>query len=320
VAVTILTGAGASRPLGYPTTTEFFPEPGGAAPNAAVLAALTKQLGDPVDVEKALAILDPIVEFRTTPSGRFLHSRRGTNWWEEIEAFTTWTQERCFELYGVLPELEQVRELYSPLLDLLDPSTQTVSLFTANYDPVTDFIIEIGEAQDIRCFDGFGQAGWWQPSTYGQGRTGLDIFRLHGSMSWVLQGGRVKNTRDYSLRRGKTSHLVIYPGYKGDPMDDPQEVYRFAHDALCRDLLTTNVLIAVGFSFRDEHITKAVTDAFRQNSDLRLVIVNPEWPAGIQSILDGSKKSRTERVVHVEHKFGTEEAVAQLASVLGAST
>lgn len=301
--------------MGYPTTTEFFPD-GDPALNAEILRLLAERLGEPIDVERALAILDPIVEFRTTLPGQFLHHKRGSNWWEEIETFTLYAQERCFKLYGVIPELESVREVYGPLLSLLNPTSQAVSIYTANYDPVTDAIMEIAELDGVRCFDGFSRSGWWLPKSYGARGVGIDIYRLHGSMSWILHNDRVKNTRDYSLRRGETDHLLIYPGYKGDPMKEAQEPYRFAHQAFRSELMATDVLIAIGFSFRDEHINSAVADSLQGNGNLRIIVVNPEFPLGMKTILSGLGEQHAERVVAVEGKFGEAETIQAIASAL----
>ena len=313
MAVTILTGAGASRPFDYPTTTEFFPEFSELPPGQQkVIGALRKQAKEPLDVEDVLQLVQPTIDFLNTDPGRFFRRNIRTEWVKEVQAFGGYVKDRCFDLYGELPDSNAVISAYGPLLDLSGWREHAVSLFTTNYDPVSDVLLELGSNEGIPCFDGFGPTGLWDESKYGS-KTGLDVFRLHGSMSWVLQRGHVRNTRDYSLRRGRTEHLLIFPGYKGNPANEQQAVYSFSHQAFCEDLLTTNYLIAIGFSFRDSHINDAVAQGLRENEALRIVIVNPEWPPGMQNILGGRKDSLGNRVVHVKGKFGTEDTLEGIA-------
>ncbi len=315
MATTLLTGAGASRPLGYPTTIEFFPSDAGG-PSSEILQLLKQEAGNPLDVEEALAILQPIIDFSETRAGHFLKLKRPGDWWEQIESFTTYTRERCFELYGTQPDPAQVRELYEPLLRTVSADKQPVALFTTNYDPVTDELMGLAQLLRFPTYDGFDRTGWWHPSGYGASESGLDIYRLHGSMSWVMQGNRIKNTRDYSLRRGKTEHLLIYPGYKGDPASGAHDVYAYAHKAFRDTLLASDVLIAIGFSFRDEHINQAVANALKKNDKLRLVILNPEWPEGVQSVVGGSAEELDSRVVPVRGLFGESAVIEEIQAAL----
>ena len=315
MATTVLTGAGASCPLGYPTTIEFFPSDGGG-PNLEILQLLKQEAGDPLDVEEALAILQPIIDFGETRAGRFLKLKRPGDWWEQIESFTTYTRDRCFELYGADADTARVGELYEPLLQVVGASEQRVALFTTNYDPVTDELLSLAQSLRLPSYDGFDRTGWWHPSDYGASDAGLDVYRLHGSMSWVMQGNRIKNTRDYSLRRGKTEHLLIYPGFKGNPGNEAHDVYAYAHNALRDHLLASKVLIAIGFSFRDEHINRAVAHAFKKNDSLRLVVVNPEWPKGLQSVLGGPSEGLGDRVVHERGRFGEPAVIKAMRAAL----
>ncbi len=117
-------------------------------------------------------------------------------------------------------------------------------------------------------------------------------------MSWVYDEDRIINSRDYSVRQGGSlRHLLIYPGFKGDPERDRlHEVFRFAHDKLRGALKSAAGLLAIGYSFRDDAINRVLLDAVRANPGLRILVLNPEWPDGLDHTM--SKLST------VVYKFG----------------
>ena len=142
---------------------------------------------------------------------------------------------------------------------------------------------------------------------------GLAIYRLHGSMSWIENGDRIVNTRDYSLRaRGHAGHLIIYPGFKGNPERDGHSAFRFAHTTLRGELGETSVVLVIGFSFRDPHINDIFRDALKTNQNLRVVVWNPQWPEGPDVGLAELKQGNEKRIVHLKTGFGDAAALAQL--------
>jgi hypothetical protein len=307
----IFTGAGASKPLGYPTTTEFFPDQFSANNNHIEVLNATKNLlnADLVDIEDALSILEQADNFLNTRAGALVSKRLGNSWDVKIRDFTRYCRERCFELYGRMPTIDQVDELYSPLLTTVKWNTEDVSLFTTNYDPVTDFLLEIASEDMIEAYDGFGgYVGRWLPHKHeSSGKAAMfRIYRLHGSMSWVDRDGRIINTRDYKLRSGgHADHLIIYPGYKGDPnTPETHEVYRYPCKQLNEQLNTATTLIVIGFSFRDAYLNNVFAKAMKNNDQLSMLIVNPEYPPGLDNSIDHLKKSHKNRVIHIAGKFG----------------
>jgi hypothetical protein len=126
----VLTGAGASKPLGYATTAEFFDaELSGLAwsPNQAnVFTALVNVLGNgSKDVENILRVLQPAEDFLKTASGDLLrqlsalHSQQD-HYSKPIAALAKQVRERCFDVYGAEPNDNKVEEIFSPLLQLLN--------------------------------------------------------------------------------------------------------------------------------------------------------------------------------------------------------
>lgn len=319
MAITILTGAGASKPLGYPMTTEFFPPASQFDKGQQeVWKHLTAYFAESVlDVEDVLSLVQPVETFLESRPGEFFGRAVGGPWKTQVRSFARYARERCFELYGALPDSKDVEKIYEPLLQLCRWESQGISLFTTNYDPVTDKILDLADLRNIRAYDGFKARGQWDPAGYREKRTGLDVYRLHGSMSWIRQQDTIQNTRDYSLRRGETEYLLIYPGYKGNPESSGEEAYALPHKMLRSDLEESQFFVVIGFSFRDKHLNQVISDSLAKNSKLRLVVVNPDWPEAAVRWSTKYSASDPERVIHISSKFGEDETIQALARVLG---
>lgn len=320
MSITILTGAGASRALNYPTTIEFFDHFSDNEKNQhkGILDKLRQQLGtSQLDVEDVLFILDPIENIAKTPSGQFLAGGITNGWLTLISNFSKACQNKCFSLYGRSPDEDKVEEYYIPLLEACDWVDKKISIYTTNYDPVTDTLMDIAEERLVESTDGFSKFGNWNPKEYAQSKKGLSVYRLHGSMSWVRNNGKIKNTRDYSIRQGDdTKHLLIYPGYKGDPENDVEEAYSHPHKALRLELNKSKIFIAIGFAFRDNHINSILKDAMENNPDLKLIIINPEFPDGEDGFLTNLQKTDKNRVFHINKRFGDESLNSDLSKVI----
>lgn len=323
MSVVILIGAGASKALGYPTTVEFYQE------NLLVNSNLSEVYNklknffrqNKLDVEDVLSLLDPINDFKETKSGEFLQTFNKV-YFEYIHSFIEYSQNRCFDLYGRKPDYKEFEKLYLPFLDACGWKVQKVELFTTNYDPVSDLIMDLADELKLKSFDGFNNRSKWDYRQYGYdskktlAENGINIYRLHGSMSWFKDGKTIKNTRDYNRRQniGTKEHLLIYPGYKGNPHIDNKDTdaYTFPSNQFERKIFEYEYLIVVGFSFRDEHINEQVKKAMDNNQKLNLIILNPIWESGLNQIVDKIKEIYPSRVKHIENKFGDREAIIEL--------
>jgi SIR2-like protein len=318
--ITIFSGAGASKALNYPTTAEFFTLGKGSALREDpvyknVSAHLKKQ---PIDVEDVLRLLSPFAILEKTPTGKFLLPYLSNNWIQTVPAFVRKTNEVCFDHYGRRPREQEVKKLYLPLLEFCRWGKERISIFTTNYDPVTDVLMEISEGSGIACHDGFNRFGMWDSGGYSELKlSGLAIYRLHGSMSWIEQDGNIRNTRDYSRRSpGYAEHLIIYPGFKGNLELEGHSAFRFAHTALKNELGETSVVVMIGFSFRDPYLNEIFRQALTTNQNLRLIVWNPIWPEGSDVGLTELKQEYNARIMHLKFPFGDDRAIGQLQELL----
>lgn len=158
--ITIFTGAGASKPFGYPVTTEFFAGHGANLQRRPTYTKVKEFLNkEIVDVEDALRLLYPYVDLLDTPTGKMLESELNKHWFKDIPEFVKTSNDCCFDHYGRSPNEKKVREAYFPILEYCRWTDQGVALFTTNYDPVTDTLMEIAESQGVPSHDGFNRLG-----------------------------------------------------------------------------------------------------------------------------------------------------------------
>lgn len=320
--ITIFTGAGASRALGYPTTAEFFSHEIGQRLQKSEVYIQAKQYfrkSEVIDVEDLLRLLQPFVSLTTTPTWEFIHPSLPNHWCRQIPSFVTDINRACFDLYGSRVSKDDVRQAYMPLLNLFDWKNRRINLFTTNYDPSTDTLLTLADENNVKNHDGFGRLGMWDPEAYQNTESAnLSIYRLHGSMSWVKQGNSILNTREYTARiPGHTEHLIIYPGFKGSPEeDDIHPAFTHAHSALREDLSACNLLIIIGFSFRDPYLNTIFMNCLKSNEKLNIVVLNPVKPECAESGLGDILRSFERRITFLPHRFGSREAIAEMKKIL----
>jgi hypothetical protein len=310
----ILTGAGASKPLGYATTAEFFDKQISGAewtPNQEnVFKALVKVLGDGIkDVENILRVLEPAEEFLKTDAGQFLRQLlliggHSDSYTKPTSQLANQIRDRCFDVYGQAPSDSAVKDLYWPLFDLMQWRTRSLSAFTLNYDLVHDSILELARDDDVTAYDGFsGSRNRFDPTRYIDDRLKLKLYRLHGSMSWIDSGGTILNQRH--CERTRRPHIYIPPGFKGEPDHSKHaEPIILAHDHFRKSLKEAFFCIVIGYSFRDQHINKCLDKAFEENGFLTVIVVDPVVPNSPESEFAKLLKKHGKRFVHIQQRFG----------------
>ena len=313
--IILLTGAGASAPLGYPTTTTFFgspPENPGWT-NDTWNLFLDLFVGEKgllgtdttVDVENVLQFLDDSATLFEGHAGAFVKKHAGASWAQLLSQIKTLILHRCFSVYGKQISFDDVARLYQPLLDLLDCHRRPVSLFTTNYDPVPDKLMAWAVKKGLPAYDGFDGRLHWNPRGYDDLDRGLGIYRLHGALSWIHEGNRVKNTRIYDrVPRTLIEYVLIYPGSRENPEDEAEAVFPFLHQAFKRKLSQATLLLVIGFSFRDPCLNKVLESSLRENKKLNLFLVLPHLPSGPDVGLQSLMSAFQPRIEHFAVHFG----------------
>jgi hypothetical protein len=161
-----------------------------------------------------------------------------------------------------------------PLLEFIDDSG-CLDVFSTNYD---NSLEQLSDIRDIRCIDGFDSTGW-NPQVFRERRGQLNIYKLHGSITWWrTEEGDYKSIpiKDdkgaIELASGKTAvPFILYPGKKleyNDPFFDILYELR-------RLLRTIRCVIIAGYSFKDKHITRIFQYAAKRNRKFIMFLISP---------------------------------------------
>lgn len=316
--IAILTGAGASFPFGYPTTYHFFKNQEFLdSNNLQIINSLKSHLkvnGD-IDLETVLRTLEPVSKFLENEPGNFIKNRLNNGWGNQFPKLIELLNRRCFNYYGKDPDRELVKEKYIELFDTFElkfGESNLYEFFTTNYDPIQDILIEIMEESEIKVEDGFNNRGKWD-NRFLTNSPGFNFYRLHGSLSWIEKNGSVINTRDYSARDVgfNVKNILIYPGYKGNPSENKEsKIYKSLHDRFKKVLDKAEILVVIGFSFRDPYLTSIIKDV--KNKTLKMIYINPKEPIGPEVTLNEIKSVLGKNYYHIDGKFATQEVLSEL--------
>lgn len=308
--VVILTGAGASVPLGLPATTDFLnnfrhkvtytwtdDDPPG------YLRFVQDRLqAAPDDIESVLGLLeretqaldllmgDPVFVSRTLWGGNPLAISPFKAMCDKlIEAI----YDEIILTYGNV-DATKAQALYNGLLGNYQlffgssvHQTATLPFFTLNYDTAVE---EATSRLQIRCVDGIvqhptGPGRYWTPTAYLEyepAGTDLSVLlvKLHGSVRLAkrdTRNGPIFEEVPAGMARNPYPliHRVLYPSPLPKPITE--EPFRTGYRMLtsCLNNANTRCLVVIGCSFRDPELNTVLRDALEDNPNLHLIVVDP---------------------------------------------
>jgi hypothetical protein len=135
------------------------------------------------------------------------------------------------------------------------PERGRLKIFTTNYD----LCLEDGcRNQGIDVVTGFhSRSGKWRPSCFEGTSPGINLYKLHGSLNWGQTDEGRWRIVSYPPDWNGEPELVLGPGRKLQDDEPFVTLYAEFHRALRR----AKALVAIGCSFRDDHIKKPVRGA-----------------------------------------------------------
>lgn len=179
---------------------------------------------------------------------------------------------QVYDLYTAEPEIEQLASWSLFLKGMLQMDLE-IEIFTTNYDCVLEKAIDVAgvDIKTGRTFDNIRAEldidPWLLATTHKkeeladmQGVLGNGLLtKLHGSVDWQRYRGRIKISDVFAGDHQK--HCILYPGYKGEPTEDPFAVF---HQHLRRVVngvyAPLNAAVFIGFAFRDEAINRILEE------------------------------------------------------------
>lgn len=287
--IALLLGAGASKPLGIPTTDEMAKEFLQTTKNQKLKDIVNSVTPDP-DIETVITIVRRIKELPKNEGLNLLNNATvipkfenfSTEFAKTENELTKFIREKCLD-----PDQEKATENYLSLLKLGDVAD--VKIFTTNYDKAIE---NVCNAERIEYSDGFKYSNvdgfpTLDPSLFEEGD--IQIYKLHGSVDWWSDTTRRKFFRlNLELEGVKNvNNLMIYPAQKDDVFNYP---FNILQSILIRTLHDVDEFIVIGHKFADQNIVSAIKVVLEQRSDFKLTIVNPSATKIKKTIFENNVK------------------------------
>lgn len=149
------------------------------------------------------------------------------------------------------------------------PPGRRLKVFTTNFDLCVEDACSIAGINVVTGFGGKG--GRWTPSLFRPGTIGINLYKMHGSLNWVLSDDLEDRrlVQRYPPDWNDEPDILLGPGSKLQHDDPFVTLYSQFHQALRR----SKVCVTIGYSFSDHHIKAPVSDASRRG--LTVIDVNP---------------------------------------------
>jgi hypothetical protein len=306
--VLVFLGAGASAGIGKPTMAQFVEKlKATIKPNSGgnLLHLLAAARG--ADLEKIMGDLETFLNlpyltaFQCNPEFHYVATPDNgpiTITKDEADLLRSAIRHEIIREYRVL-DGSAVCSVYEPLFDLIfnyvNPAEHCVPIFTTNYDLAIETLCEktyhkyaLTEGLDV---DSFTKMAHWSRSEFDlyslwEGHQNLVQFKLHGSVDWIREaksGRIVRAPAMYDVMDSdEYQNVIIYP--TGDKAAN-REPYFSAYEYFSRCCEQAELLIVIGYSFRDYEALNRLIGATRRNEALKVVVVAPNaW--GMMHVFD----------------------------------
>ena len=178
------------------------------------------------------------------------------------------------------PDKTKVADYLAPLLSPNWP--RPVEIFSVNYDICMELLCD---ALKWKLVDGFEPA--WNPDILrvekdsSKQQDTMLLHKLHGSVLWyrTQDGSLVKNhirpdpndPEVYLYDGRKAEQLLLYPAFK-HPTEPP---FLDLAQRLRERLSQVKSVVVIGYAFADEHLRHIFWDAFIQNPEARMILIDP---------------------------------------------
>lgn len=191
---------------------------------------------------------------------------------------------------------------------------RTQDIFTLNYDLVIEsYFTEKGMGDNL--FAGFAQKGMefvYRPEAYTYGSGNTNLVKLHGSIDQFFRKGTIVKTvappEVSYYTREVLGEMMVYPVQEKYITRSPYfELYSVLRQWLFKDPLC----VVIGYSFRDEAVNNAFTDAFDRNAALKMVCISPSASRDVSNLGDHRR-----RAYCIDKRFGEEEVYEEMKEAI----
>jgi len=287
----IILGAGASKPLGIPTSKEIVKMFLETKPAENLSDFKELILREEWDLEKLLRLIQHVQLLGIDPP---LDVLLGKNYNKTIKKKTQQLNKNFNSIYDALlefirdsclkPDIEKAELLYKPLIELRNEAI--VRVFTTNYDTAIEDVCKKSriEYRDGFFSDVFDDYPKFHSETLGTGNP--QLYKLHGSVNWWTDDSR-RDVFRLSLNLNGVEGLrtmIIYPAEMERAFNFPYNILQ-SHYML--SLMHANRVIAIGHRFADINVS----------APIKALLEVPEFKFTIVS----NSADETKRVVFNNH-------------------
>jgi NAD-dependent SIR2 family protein deacetylase len=161
---------------------------------------------------------------------------------------------------------------YLARLEAFLPITGRLSVFTTNYDLCIE---DACRPRGIDVITGFDRrTGRWCPSLFSTELSGINLYKLHGSLNWSPEGAISGDLIErHPPDWDKTPEFILGPGVKLQHDDPYVTLYSEFHRALGH----AKLCVVIGHSLGDDHIKEPIKRAACRG--MRIIEISPS-PSG----------------------------------------
>lgn len=303
--ICVFTGAGIGVPLKLPTTDQFVETIDEIQPE--LLIFINSFLGSKRnDIEKVLYLLEDFIRIDDFNSHiiKVTHDPSFTLVRQHLNQHKEWARKAVLRIKSNLYDLleaydsKEASNLYSALISEIKAAytNPSISFFTTNYDLTFEngfaedggaFLLENGIEDVYYGFTGKNKATYDPGQRFQWQQNIIEYKKLHGSLDWIT--GRKQDcirTGENVKPRNPEDMPMLYPGFKGIPSKQP---FIDLHEQFSDRLSEADVLIVIGFAFRDQYLNNVFDAALKRNNKLRVLCYNP---AEIKDLPEDSEMGR----------------------------
>jgi hypothetical protein len=182
------------------------------------------------------------------------------------------------------PDIDNAKLLYENILLHLKLifNESTITIFTTNYDLSFEkfWAINSDLSKKINIDDeieyGFKPRNGvfvFDPIVNDDRKNNLKYYKLHGSLDWFYDEVYGCTKSGTPATPSEPNEMpILYPGFKGRPKKEP---FIKLHDIFFDNLKKTDILIVLGFAFRDPYINELIKLSKNINIKYKILYFNP---------------------------------------------
>jgi len=198
----------------------------------------------------------------------------------DAEILIKWVKREVFKHYRELVLPVWYQNAFGNLAQSLVPPDWPLVVFTTNYDPMVEEFCRLahwplcaGFAHDEPSGEYYWSRRAYEEFSIDQKEKTIVLVKLHGSTTWVRQGGRIlKSPAVYTGDDAMCENVMIFPATKKVAIEDP---YFSGYDYLEKCLGAAQLCLVVGYSFRDYDALMRFKSAQLSNRALAIRLIDP---------------------------------------------